>query len=84
MSDEKSVTARCPSCMSDDIREKNIAIADLPVLGWEINDVGELQPSDYDTDVDVEWETDKVQNQYVCGGCKKWEGTLEQLFVVAA
>lgn len=64
------VIAKCPKCESDDIREKNVAYAELPVTEWELNDSGELQPAGYDTDVDVEWEADDVDKQYVCGACK--------------
>ena len=82
MRDEVRVT--CPKCGSDDIREKNVAYAELPVLGWEFDeDDGVPVPTDYDTDESPEWECADERYEYVCHGCRKWEGNLDDLAVSA-
>ncbi len=68
MSDE--IVVVCPKCGSDDLREKNTAYAELRVLGWERDESsGGVIPSDYDTDVSVDWEVQDVSHQYVCAFC---------------
>ena len=76
------MTVTCPKCKSTDIREKNIAVAELPVWGWEWDVANDQpQPADYDFDVSPEWEVDDVANQYVCHDCD-WRGTLADLRVI--
>ena len=76
------MTVHCPKCDSTEIREKNVAYANLDVLGWEWDDEsGQPQPSDYDTHVSADWECcDAVALQYICAMCD-WEGNLENLTV---
>lgn len=73
------MTVHCPMCGKMDIREKNVAFADLPVLEWDWED-GELRPVDYDTDVSADWEAEDTPDQYVCFDCR-WEGSPSALTV---
>lgn len=78
-----SMSVHCPKCGSDVIREKNIAVTNLEVIGWEWDEKAEtVQPTDYETDNDPEWEANDVENQYTCGmGTCDWEGSLDDLRV---
>lgn len=80
---EQRKTAHCPNCGSQDIREKNTAYAELPVFDWELNDdeTKVVCPADYDLDVEVDWETADVDDQYVCRGCDKWSGQPDELVI---
>lgn len=56
----------CPRCKSEDIQEANVAYAYLPITAW--NDDG--SPAEFDSDVDVEWESDpEAFPELMCGGC---------------
>lgn len=75
------VIALCPECNGTDIREKNIAYADLPVTRWEVDGAGNPAPMAFDTDVSADWYSDSDPKPYVCrtgGGCE-WEGNLHEL-----
>jgi hypothetical protein len=75
------LTVHCPKCGEIDIREKNIAVANLAVLGWEWDaEAEEVRPTDYDTDESADWEAADGPNIYVCYGCE-WEGDLSDLAV---
>jgi hypothetical protein len=77
---------KCPKCGSSDIREKNVAYAELRVTEWDVDEHGTLIPASYDTDEGADWTTfDEAPEQYVCHGhdakglrCE-WQGTLEGL-----
>jgi DNA-directed RNA polymerase subunit RPC12/RpoP len=70
-SETDEIRVRCPECGSTDIRERNVAYAELPVLSWARDDVtGELKPEDYDTDASADWEVEDVSLQYVCYRCR--------------
>lgn len=76
------MTVHCPKCDSRDIREKNVAYAELPVWEWDWDDeIKQPQPVDYDSDVSVDWEVLDVANQYVCHDCD-WAGGLADLKVI--
>lgn len=80
---------KCPNCGSTDIREKNLAYAELKVLDWEWDVESEnlVRPADYDTDASVDWEVMDHRHQYVCHrGAKDgkpctWQGQLADLAV---
>ena len=75
------ITVRCPKCGSADIRERNTAYAELPVLGWTWDDEEKvLTPESYDTDVSVDWECADECDAYVCHGCR-WSGEPSDLAV---
>lgn len=77
------MTVHCPKCGGTEIREKNVAYANLEVLEWEWDEEAQgAQPIDYDTDVGADWEVDDVAKQYLCGNpACPWEGTLDELRV---
>lgn len=77
----ETITVHCPKCGSEDIREKNVAYAELPVWEWDEDETGQLHPADYDTDVSADWEVEDVAHQYICRGCDKWEGSVDELVV---
>jgi hypothetical protein len=73
-------TVHCPKCSGADIRERNIAVASLPVTAWDFED-DEVSPAGYDTDVGADWEIDtETEHPYVCYDCM-WEGSLDALIV---
>lgn len=74
-------TIHCPKCGSEDIREKNVAYAELSVFEWRLDDDIPV-PEDYDTDASADWECEDVWDQYVChgDGCG-WSGSCDQLEV---
>lgn len=75
------MTVHCPKCNGTDIREKNVAYAELKVLDWTLDD-GIPTPSDYDTDESADWEVQHADHQYVCHNQKcEWEGGLDDLVV---
>jgi ribosomal protein S27AE len=63
------IRVHCAKCGSADIRERNVAYAELPVIAWEREADGGVKPADYETDVSADWEPDDVSHQYVCGNC---------------
>lgn len=81
------IIAHCPRCGGTDIREKNVAYAEIRVTAWEV--VGDcLMPREWDWDVDAEWETDGIASfTYACHGDKadgqrcRWEGDIGDLAV---
>lgn len=82
------IVAHCPNCGGTDIREKNVAYAQIRVAKWKTGEYGELVPVEWDWDVDAEWSTDEDQSeQYVCRhGTKSgepctWEGELHELAI---
>lgn len=82
-----NIVAHCPECGGTDIREKNVAYADLRVTVWEFNGDDGLSPIEYDADEEAEWEQDGHDvAPYVCHGIKDehrctWEGHLFELAV---
>jgi len=74
------IIVHCPACEHSNIREKNVAYAEMEVLEWDFTDADGLQPTDHDSEVEVEWEVSDEENQYVCGDCR-WTGRLDQLVV---
>jgi hypothetical protein len=75
------MTVHCPNCDSTEIREKNVAYAQLRVTKWEFNGDDGLSPAEWDFDVDTDWETDDGESSpYICAMCD-WEGNLHNLVV---
>ncbi|NUO65546.1 MAG: hypothetical protein HOQ34_18430 [Gemmatimonadaceae bacterium] len=70
MTEPTRLEVRCPNCGSTDIRERNVAYAELRVLGWE-RDGDVVIPDSYDTEVDVEWEAEDRSDQYRCHSCTR-------------
>lgn len=67
-----NIAAHCPECGGTDIREKNVAYAELRVTGWEVSEYGELAPTDYDADEEADWESDAQDAApYVCHGYRQ-------------
>lgn len=74
------ITAHCPDCGSEQVRECNTAYAELEVTEWGWDDKeNELTPVFYDMDVDVDWETidGPAYRCLVCG----WKGDGHELTV---
>jgi len=81
MPENSGMTVHCPKCDSTEIREKNVAYANLDVLDWEWDEeAGQPHPTDYDTGADAEWECSDARLQYICAMCD-WEGNLHNLVV---
>lgn len=75
------ITVHCPECGSQDIREKNVAYTELPVVAWEWNEeASEPRPTDYGQDASPEWEADGGYECHVC----PWRGDLADLLVKRA
>lgn len=84
---EQKAAVQCPKCGSTDIREKNIAIAsaNIPVTEWEFDTDGAPLPLGFDMDVDdshfSDWSTEDTDCPYMCGGCREWEGSADELVI---
>lgn len=74
------MTIHCRECGGVDIREKNVAFANLPIVGWRIGEGRLPTPTDYNTDVCVDWQPENDVAPYVCGHCGT-ESLASQLVV---
>lgn len=88
-----TIIAHCPECGGTDIRQKNVAYAELRVTQWELDpDSEELWPADYDADEGADWDADDScpESLYVCRhGAKNgerctWEGPIFDLVIEQA
>lgn len=76
-------SVHCPKCGSTAICERNIALADIRVTGWELDEHGEPEPTGFRTeDADAEWFTEDRDDPYTCIGCHEWNGMASELIVI--
>lgn len=55
----------CPACRRDDVRERNVAHADLPITAWNADGT----PADFNGDIGAEWESADCPKPLVCYDC---------------